>query len=188
MSASEVYDAALTLFAERGYHGTALSQVAKRLGLRTPSLYNHMTSKQQLLEDIMVRTTDRVLDEFYEATDGVSESPAKLRAAIEVYVERHIRHRREALVVNRDLSSLEEPARSQVLDRRKKHERGIRSIIQVGVERGEFDTPSPALASFAILEMAVSVARWYSPTGAIPPKDTAKEYGSFALRLVGATV
>ena len=33
--ADAVLDAAFTLFAERGYHGTAVSQIAARPGLRT---------------------------------------------------------------------------------------------------------------------------------------------------------
>lgn len=186
-SVTAVVDAALTLFSERGYHGTALSQVAKKLGLRTPSLYNHMTSKQALLQDVMIRTTDRVLADFHDAIEGKESPTEQLRSAIEAYVAGHIRFSREALIVNRDMSSLEEPVRSQVLSRSRQHERAIRAIIQAGVDTGEFHTPTPALASFAILEMGVSVARWYSPTGAIPPENTAKEYGIFALRLVGAS-
>ena len=44
-----VREVALRLFAEKGYHGTALSEVASALGIRTPSLYNHIDSKQELL-------------------------------------------------------------------------------------------------------------------------------------------
>jgi AcrR family transcriptional regulator len=36
VTADAVLDAALTLFAERGYHGTAVSQIAASLGIRTP--------------------------------------------------------------------------------------------------------------------------------------------------------
>jgi AcrR family transcriptional regulator len=63
VTAGAVLDAALTLFAERGYHGTAVSQIAAHLGIRTPSLYNHMRSKQELLETVIGRTVDDVLDD-----------------------------------------------------------------------------------------------------------------------------
>ena len=72
VTADAVLDAALTLFAERGYHGTAVSQIAASLGIRTSSLYNHMRSKQDLLEAIVGRTVDGVLDDFRTAVDEAS--------------------------------------------------------------------------------------------------------------------
>src|ERR1700760_648369 len=106
VTASAVLDAALTLFAERGYHGTAVSQNAASLGIRTPSLYNHMRSKQDLLEAIIGRTLGGVLDDFRIAVDDLSDPVEQLRRAIRVYALRHATHRREALVVNRDTATL----------------------------------------------------------------------------------
>src|ERR1700746_540114 len=85
VTASAVLDAALTLFAERGYHGTAVSQIAASLGIRTPSLYNHMRSKQDLLEAIIGQTMDGVLDDFRAAVDGHTDPAERLRRAIRVY-------------------------------------------------------------------------------------------------------
>jgi AcrR family transcriptional regulator len=109
VTADAVLDAALTLFAERGYHGTAVSQIAASLGIRTPSLYNHMRSKQDLLEAIIGRTVDGVLDDFQTAVDELSDPVERLRRAIRVYALRHATHRREALVANRDTTSLPGP-------------------------------------------------------------------------------
>ncbi|MET0187442.1 MAG: helix-turn-helix domain-containing protein, partial [Pseudonocardia sediminis] len=67
LTGESVLDAALTLFAERGYHGTALSEIAAALDVRTPSLYNHMRSKHDLLYAIVDRTTAGVLADFHAA-------------------------------------------------------------------------------------------------------------------------
>jgi hypothetical protein len=93
---------------------------------------------------------------------------------------------RAALIVNRELSSLEEPVRSEVRALRREHERAIRAIIEEGREAGRFDVDSPALASFAILEMGVSVARWFRPDGSLSAEAVAEEYADFAVRIVGA--
>ena len=60
VTSEAVLDVALTLFADRGYHGTALSQIAEALELRVPSLYNHMQSKHGLLLAIVNRTVTGV--------------------------------------------------------------------------------------------------------------------------------
>jgi AcrR family transcriptional regulator len=185
VTADAVLDAALTLFAERGYHGTAVSQIAASLGIRTASLYNHMRSKQDLLEAIIGRTVDGVLDDFRTAVDDVSDPVVRLRQATRVYALRHATHRREALVANRDTTSLPEPARTRVRQRERDHERAVRVIIRDGVGTGDFHVDSPALASFAILEMCLSIARWFRDDGDRTAEQVADEYADFALRIAG---
>jgi AcrR family transcriptional regulator len=185
VTAGTVLDAALTLFAERGYRGTAVSQIAASLGIRTPSLYNHMRSKQDLLEAIVGRTVEGVLDDFRAAIGDATDPVERLRRAVRVYALRHATHRREALVVNRDVTSLPESARIRMRDRQRDHERAVRAIISDGIGTGDFHTASPALASFAILEMCVSIARWFRDDGARTAEQVAQEYTDFALRIVG---
>ena len=185
VTADAVLDAALTLFAERGYHGTALSQVAERLAIRTPSLYNHIRSKQQLLQIIVDGTTSAVLQVFHLVVSRTDDPSDQLWRATEVYAYRHATHRREALVVNRDTTSLEEPYRSQFQSRRREHEHAFRAIIARGVSEGIFRVGSPALASFAIREMCVSIARWFRDDGPLSAEEVAEEHCRYALRIVG---
>jgi AcrR family transcriptional regulator len=185
VTSEAVVDAALTLFAQYGYHGTALSQIAEMLGVRTPSLYNHMRSKHELLRTIVDRTTAGVLADFHDAVDGVTDPVERLHRATLVYARRHATHRREAIVVNRDTASLEEPHRSELQARRREHEHAMRQIISDGAEAGVFHVESPALASFAIREMCVSIARWFREDGPLPAEQVADQYSLFALRIAG---
>jgi AcrR family transcriptional regulator len=180
----DVREAALTLFAERGYHGTTVRDIGAELGIRAPSLYNHIRSKQGLLREIMVETSTAVWEEFEAAVRDVEDPEERLRRAMHAYVKRHTTHPREALIVNRELSSLGEPARSEVRALRRRHERAIRGIITDGVEAGRFDLDTPSLGSFAVLEMAVSVARWFRPDGPLSAEDVSAHYAEFAVRLV----
>ena len=185
VTSAAVLDAALTLFAERGYHGTALSQIADVLAVRTPSLYNHMRSKQDLLQTIVSGTVRGVLADFEEATRDRTEPVERFYHAVLVYARRHATHRREALVVNRDTSSLEEPFRTRMQALRREHEHALRGLIADGVRAGRFTVTSPAVASFAVREMCVSIARWYSDDGPLRAEQVAREYTEFALSIVG---
>jgi AcrR family transcriptional regulator len=184
VTSGAVLDAALTLFAQRGYHGTALSQIAEILGIRTPSLYNHMRSKQELLETIVGQTLDHVLADFHAAVAGTDDPVVQLREATRVYALRHATYRREALIVNRDTASLSDPALTAMRERRREHERAIRSVIARGIESGRFAVGNAGLASFAILEMSVSIARWFREDGPRTAEQVADEYAQFALRIV----
>jgi AcrR family transcriptional regulator len=180
-----VLDAALTLFAERGYHGTALSQIAEALGLRTPSLYNHMRAKHDLLLTIVERTVTSVLIDFHAATADRPDPLDRLYHATLVYARRHATHRREAIVVNRDTTSLDEPHRGRMQEHRRAHEHALRAIISEGVAAGRFHIDSPALGSFAIREMCVSIARWFRDDGPIGADQVAREYTEYALDIIG---
>ena len=184
----DIQQGALTLFAEKGYHGTAMSEIAALLDVRVPSLYSHIPSKQSLLVDIFVDTTYAVWDEYQRAIAGIEDVREQLRGAIEAYALRHATHRREALVVHRDLSALEEPNHSDVVTVRRRHEHAVRDLIETGVQDGVFGVSDSAMASFAMLEMSVSIASWFRDDGALSASAVARQYGEFALAIAAGTL
>lgn len=61
-TAARILDAAEELFAERGYRGASLRDVALRVGLRIPSLYNHFPSKDALYAAVLARGIGPVVE------------------------------------------------------------------------------------------------------------------------------
>lgn len=183
-----VHDCALTLFAERGYHGTSLRDIAELLNIRTPSLYNHMASKNELLQAIVLDTLTAVISSTDQAlADTSSDSPAaQVGAYVTAYARYHATHQRASLVVNQDTTHLDEPALSKAQGMRRQHELGFRKILESGRENGEFQFESAKLVSFTIREMSVSLARWFKASGDLTADEVATQYGDLALRMVGA--
>jgi AcrR family transcriptional regulator len=132
-----------------------------------------MRSKQDLLGEIVVETTEQVWAGYLAAVDGVDDVAERLRRALRVYALRHATRRREALIVNQDAGHLEEPVRSRVFELRRRHENAIRGLIEEGVASGRFHDPTPSLASFGILEMCVSIACWFRLDGALSAEAVA---------------
>ena len=56
----EILDEATELFAERGYEGTSMSDLAERVGLRKASLFHHFTSKEVLYAAVLGRLVESV--------------------------------------------------------------------------------------------------------------------------------
>jgi AcrR family transcriptional regulator len=183
---TDVREAALTLFSERGYQATTMKDLATMLGMQAPSLYNHVVSKQEILRRIMTGGMARQLARQQEALAAAGAPTEQLRAMTEAHVLVHIHHRRSAMVVNREIDRLEEPVRNEVRAQRDSYEQGFRAVIQRGVEERAFAVDSVKLASFAIIEMATSVTVWFRESGPLSAEHVAREYGEMALRIVGA--
>jgi TetR/AcrR family transcriptional regulator len=65
-----VLQVAQQLFAERGYRGTSLRDIAKRIGIKAPSLLHHFPSKQQLY----VAVLDRMFQSIEDAANAIAWS------------------------------------------------------------------------------------------------------------------
>jgi AcrR family transcriptional regulator len=182
---TQIREAALTLFADRGYYGTSMEDISRAVGMRASSLYNHVDSKQDILADIMVPTMRELLVTFNAATED-GTPPRKLRRAMEAHVRYHGSHPRDVRIGNREVLSLAEPTPSLVRSLRRDYARGWRALIEEGVAARAFHTPSPQLAAYALLEMGIGVASWYNAGGPLSISEIASQYGDMALSQVGA--
>jgi TetR/AcrR family transcriptional regulator len=70
-TADRILDAAEDLFAEKGYSATSLADVADRVGIRSPSLYNHFRNKEALYEAVL----ERLLTLFSAPLEELAREP-----------------------------------------------------------------------------------------------------------------
>lgn len=84
--------AATEVFAQRGYHGASIDEIARRSGVSPPVVYDHFASKQELHRRLLERHRDELLALWREHL--FNEDPAELRIprALDAwagYVEAH---------------------------------------------------------------------------------------------------
>jgi AcrR family transcriptional regulator len=181
---AEILEAALELFATIGYRATTMAQIGDRLGIRGPSLYKHVASKQALLVEIMAGMMTELLRRQRAALDAGGDVRERLERITAVHVQYHAEHRYEAFVGHREIDSLDEPERSRILDLRREYESAFRELVQEGREADEFRTSSDRWSSYAILDMGIGVSAWYNPAGSVAPDELAATYAEFALRML----
>ena len=180
-----IREAALELFTGKGYEATTMTDIGAAVGMRGPSLYKHVESKQDILARIMTGTMEQLLAAHHTAVAATTDPAERLRRATEAHVRYHARHRLEAFVGNREIRSLREPHRGRVLDLRAEYESCVRAIVQAGVDAGVFTVTSVRLASYAVLDLGMGVSAWYRDGGEHSEDAVVWQYSDFALRLVG---
>jgi AcrR family transcriptional regulator len=164
---SELTRQAARLFAERGYHGTSIGDLAEAMGVQKGSLYAHIESKQELL----YRTMREGADAFQGALDAIDERlPAteKIRHALRAHLSVVAEQLDVATVFVREWRYLEGERRDEILDERRRYEERFRALFREGRERGELRTDLDE-ASAALL--ALSALNW-AYTWLTPGRDT----------------
>jgi AcrR family transcriptional regulator len=160
---NELARQAARLFAEKGFHGTSMEDVAAAIGVQKPSLYEYVSSKQDLLAETMRDGAAA----FHAALDGIDERlPAleKLRLALRAHLRVVAEQLDVATVFVREWRYLEGPRGEEFVAERRRYEERIRDLFREGVEQSELRTDlDVATAALLFLSAANWAYTWLQP-------------------------
>ena len=177
--------AAREIFAERGYHGTSIRDIAKRAGLSLSALYYWHPSKQHLLAALIEDITHDYFQRCDRALQQAADDPAeKLRALVRATVEYRVSLRVESNIAMREWRNLEPDNRARLDGLRHAASQLWADIVADGVGRGEFGCPHPDDARRTIVAALNAIAQWYEPGRGIGVEDLVERYTDIALRIV----
>jgi AcrR family transcriptional regulator len=160
---AELTRQAARLFAERGYHGTSIGDLAEALGVQKGSLYAHIKSKQDLLYETMMEGA-RAFHGMLDAIDDGLPAVEKIRLAMRGHL-RVVRDQLDvATVFVREWRYLEGDRREGVLAERRRYEERFRALFREGRElsqlRTDLDEAAAALLALSAMNWAYT---WLRP-------------------------
>jgi AcrR family transcriptional regulator len=178
---------ALRLFAEYGFHGTSIRDMAAGIGINSATLYTHYPSKAHILSELVRIGHEELHQRMQQALIDAGPEPAdQLASLVRAQVLAHTDFPLLALVANQELHVLttEQAAPSLVL-RGQSRELMLR-VLHRGVQRGVFTVDDITLAATAIGSMGVRVANWFGPDQPYRRDQVADAFAGFALQIAGA--
>lgn len=185
--AGRVLGAALKLFAERGYAGASVRDVAAAAGVKPATLYAHYPSKEHILAELCRIGHE---EQYRSVRSAVLESGGDPRDQIVAYVRAHVGFHTSypmlAVVANSELHVLGEDLGAATFVLRRESEELLQDIIKRGGQSGAFKVVDPWLTVAAIGGMGLRVAYWFSPAYKLSARQVADGYAEFALRLLAA--
>ena len=152
----ELVAVAARLFAERGYHGTSMADLAEAMGVQKGSLYSLTGSKQ----DLLVVVTREGAAAFHTALDRVPQDAdplARIGAALRGHLAVVAEQADTATVFTREWRFLEEPELTAFRDERRRYETRWRSLLAEAAERGMLRAD---LDFEATVLLVLSAANW----------------------------
>ncbi len=182
LSRDDVIAAAGRLFAKQGYHATSMRDLGSELGILGGSVYAHVSSKEELLVEVVQRA-GQLFGESAEQAMSSSEHPEEqLRALIRGHIGVVLDHRDEAQTFLNEATALGESNRQAIVKERDTYEARFRSVITNGIADRTFRPDLDAnLAATFVLSVLNAIERWYQPDGRVDPVSLADQLHRFAL-------
>ena len=170
------------LFSQRGYHATSMRELAKHLNLQGGSLYAHITSKEELLLEVVRQAAER----FLKVLEGLKGDPvAKLKGLVRGHLEVIAQELPRATVFFHEWKHLSPPLLEEAKALRRRYEEGVQAVIQEGMEQGVFQVENLRLATLFVLSALNWTYQWYRPEGPLSLDQLSEAYATLILRALG---
>ena len=160
----KIIKTASALFSERGYSAVSMRDLAEAIGIKAASIYNHVSSKQEILSLIIIRTAEEFTEGMKVIAASKNSALEKMKSIIEMHTRITLNNTHALATLNQDWIHLVEPDLSYFKDMRKGYEQNIRKIIKKGVKNKEFKKLDIEAMLFSTLSTLRSLYLWYPET------------------------
>lgn len=177
----DVIEAASRLFAVHGYHGTSMRDLGTELGILGGSVYAHVSSKEELLVEVVHRAGRLFGEAAARAMTGSRTPTDQLKGLIAGHIGIVLNHRDEVQTFLNEAAALDGAHRDEIVAERDRYEAVFRSVIKAGVADGTFRADLDIeLATIFVLSILNAIERWYRPDGRVDQASLAGEIYRFA--------
>lgn len=183
-----IREAAVKAIAKHGFEAASLRDIAKEVGIRAPSLYNYISSKEQLLYELMKDPLTSMLTEYRALVKDIDDPAGKLRVFVQVHLNFHLHSRLDVFIGNMELRSLSASHYRTISNLREEYARVLQGIIEDGVKAGVFEADQPRVVTLVMLGMLSGVCTWYQPNGPMSSSGMTELHTELAFRMLGADV
>ena len=158
----EVFRTAAELMVQRGYAGTSMGDLARAVGMTKAGLYHHISSKQDMLFQIMQFAMGSLEREVIEPAKGIADPEERLREMIRLHVRGLFEHGLEFTLLFPERRHLE-PAQRQIIWEMVDNYRGlIREALRELAGEGKLQDLDIHVTASHILQTIAGIARWYT--------------------------
>lgn len=186
MQREVVAQAAVSLFAAKGFAATGIRELGRAAGLNSATLYHYVHSKEDLLVEIVRGCLTAVNDGTAAALRASADPLFQLAGVVAFHVGLSAVNPLTVRVAEYEMRSLTAEPLLQMQALRDEIAAMTAQVIERGVRTGRFQVTDEALAKLAILELSSSVAHWYREDGRLGVAEVQDHFVRLTCRIVGA--
>ncbi|HLV15709.1 MAG TPA: TetR/AcrR family transcriptional regulator [Xanthomarina sp.] len=161
---NEIIETAAKLFKEKGYSAVTMRDIAAAMGMKAASLYNHISSKQEILKEIIIALAEEFTQSMEQIKTSNKTCIEKLKEIVALHVSITSKNTFGMASLNNDWMHLEEQL-DYYLNLRVSYEENFRSILKSGILNKEISNKNIEVMLFSMLSTLRSLYVW------IPKKE-----------------
>lgn len=177
----ELIHKAADLFFEFGFRATTMNQIAQVMGLTKPSLYHYISSKADLLFDVLTYAMDTLEMEIVAPAKNIDHPRERLEFVVEGHLHCIASHGGRLTIAFDEARHLPGPLRKQIQQRQANYFEFVCTTLAEIKQTGELRSRSVQHTAAFILMTIYASARWFMEADEIDMEFTLRETASFIL-------
>jgi AcrR family transcriptional regulator len=156
-----ILEKAAQLFRKNGFNATSMRDLAENVGVEAASLYNHISSKAELLQEICFRIANKFTAQMDEVMMSDLTAIGKIESILRFHIRQMLHNYEEVYVSDREWKHLTDPYLSNFKSQRRTHRQRIASIIEEGIRKSEIKKIDAPTAVLILLHAVSGIESWH---------------------------
>ncbi|HEV7781513.1 MAG TPA: TetR/AcrR family transcriptional regulator [Chitinophagaceae bacterium] len=161
---------ASAMFREKGFPATSMRDLAEAVGIEAASLYNHIRSKSEILQEIVFRIANECNVHLEDLDENPDNSTRKIESLIRFHVQMMLNRFDDYTVMINEWHHLPEPYLTNFTTQRRNYVQKMEAIIEEGVRNKEMKPVLPYVAMLTILSSVRGLEFWHRSGKKITPQ------------------
>ena len=174
----EILKSAAAAFRRRGYHGASVDEIASALEMTKGNLYYYFENKEEILYACHDYSLDVLLTLMAEVQSEPSSPDDKLRKLILAFIHTML-DELQGTALTLDLQALSPALLKRIIAKRDRFDRGLREIIQQGIDQGLFRAGDPKMIGFAMMGAVNWITKWFDPAGPMSSEQIGQRFADY---------
>jgi AcrR family transcriptional regulator len=152
---------AAAMFRQRGFAATSMRDLAEVVGIEAASLYNHISSKNEILEAICFEMANHFNTHMDQIEATRQSALSALEAVLRFHIKQMVDNYEQVYVSDREWKHLQEPYLSNFQTQRRTYRKRIAHLIDTGIQKKEILPIDSATAVLIMLHAISGIESWH---------------------------
>ncbi len=165
-----IVEKAAHLFKEKGFKASSMRELADSVGVEAASLYNHISSKNEMLSLICYDVANKYMQKVEEIEAQPISVIEKIEKLLRFHIQGMLTNFEQVYVTDREWKHLQEPYLDNFKNQRKAYRKRFAALIELGIKQKEIKKIDAPTAVLILLHAISGIESWHRSNAKISGK------------------